>query len=247
MDQLRTVTSTYDPADACVRAASTYPYLSAADVTQRKRLCDWGISLGPTTNGVITGACLWSHYDRRHLIMCILMSTFMCHDNVNYVITNRHRQKDHLLHFKFISNSFRWSAISGYVSWLRASWWGAANPKLWKFVWYKIDYYRSGHWRTCIWPCLTMRNTCPLLSLHLIILEYVSDQFKTEVVYHDNAAKFTGFSWKIHIFAYWKCARNDSQSYRTTAHTLSIISAIYFLLRMHFVDFSRNCFGSFLA
>ena len=43
-DQLRTVTSTYDPADACVRAASTYPYLSAADVTQRKRLCDWGIS-----------------------------------------------------------------------------------------------------------------------------------------------------------------------------------------------------------
>ena len=42
-DQLRTVTSTYDPADACVRAASTYPYLSAADVTQRKRLCDWGI------------------------------------------------------------------------------------------------------------------------------------------------------------------------------------------------------------
>ena len=43
-DQLRTVTSTYDPADACVPAASTYPYLSAADVTQRKRLCDWGIS-----------------------------------------------------------------------------------------------------------------------------------------------------------------------------------------------------------
>ena len=27
-DQIRTVTSTYDPADACVRAASTYPYRS---------------------------------------------------------------------------------------------------------------------------------------------------------------------------------------------------------------------------
>ena len=39
-DHLRTVTSTYDPADACVRAASTYQYLSAVDVTQRKRLCD---------------------------------------------------------------------------------------------------------------------------------------------------------------------------------------------------------------
>ena len=30
-------------------------------------------------------------------------------------------------------------------------------------------------------------------------------------------------------------------------NTLSIISAIYFLLHMHFVDSSRNCFGSFLA
>ena len=47
---------------------------------------------------------------------------------------------------------FCWSAISGYVSWLRASWWGAANPNLWKCVWEKIDYYWSGHWRTCIWP-----------------------------------------------------------------------------------------------
>ena len=92
-----------------------------------------------------------------------------------------------------------------------------------------------------------MRNTCPLLSLHLIILEYVSDPFKTEVINHDNAAKFTGLSCKLHIFAYWKCTRNNYQSYRTTAHTLFIISAIYFLLRMHFVDFSRNCFGSFLA
>ena len=44
-DQLRTVTSTYNPAGACVRVASTYPYLSAADVIQRKRLCDWGITL----------------------------------------------------------------------------------------------------------------------------------------------------------------------------------------------------------
>ena len=92
-----------------------------------------------------------------------------------------------------------------------------------------------------------MRNTCPLLSLHLIILEYVSDPFKTEVINHDNAAKFTGLSCKLHIFAYWNCTRNNCQSYRTTAHTLFIISAIYFLLRMHFVDFSRNCFGSFLA
>ena len=75
----------------------------------------------------------------------------------------------------------------------------------------------------------------------------MSDQFKTEVINHDNAAKFTGLSCKLHIFAYWKCTRNNVQSYRTTAHTLFIISAIYFLLRMHFVDFSRNCFGSFLA
>ena len=67
-----------------------------------------------------------------------------------------------------------------------------------QLVWYKIDYYRSGHWRTCIWTCLTVRNTCPLLSLHLIILEYGSDQFKTEVVNHDNAAKFTGLSCKLH-------------------------------------------------
>ena len=43
---------------------------------------------------------------------------------------------------------------------------------------------------------------CPLLSLHLIILTYVSDPFKTEVVNHDNAAKFTGLSCKLHIFAY---------------------------------------------
>ena len=70
---------------------------------------------------------------------------------------------------------------------------------------------------------------------------------KTEVINHDNAAKFTGLSCKLHIFAYWKCTRNNYQSYRTTAHTLFIISAIYFLLRMHFVDFSRNCFDSFLA
>ena len=58
---------------------------------------------GPTTNGLITGVCLWSHHDRRHLIMCILMSAFMCPDNVNYVITNRHWQKGHLIHFEFIS------------------------------------------------------------------------------------------------------------------------------------------------
>ena len=31
-------------------------------------------------------------------------------------------------------------------------------------------------------PNMTVRNTCPLLSLHIIILEYVSDQFKTEVI-----------------------------------------------------------------
>ena len=153
---------------------------------------------GPTTNGLITGVCLWSHHDRRHLIMCILMSTFTSHDNVDYVITNVTDKRA----IQFTSNSFRWSAISGYASWLRASWWGAANPKLWKCVWYKIDYYRSGHWRTCIWPCLKVRDTCPLLSLHLIILEYVSDHFKTEVVNHDNSAKFTGLSCKLHIFAY---------------------------------------------
>ena len=139
------------------------------------------------------------------------------------------------------------SAISGYVPWLRASWWGAANPKLWKCVWYKIDYYRSGHLWTCIWPYLKVRDTCPLLPLHLIILEYVSDQFKTEVVNHDNAAKVTCLSCKLHIFPYKNSTRNNFQSYRTTAHTLSIISAIYFLLRMHFVDSSRNCYGSFLA
>ena len=60
-------------------------------------------TMDPTTNGLTTGACLWSYHDRRHLIMCILMSTFMRRDNVDYVITNRHRQKDHLLHFEFIS------------------------------------------------------------------------------------------------------------------------------------------------
>ena len=75
----------------------------------------------------------------------------------------------------------------------------------------------------------------------------MSDQFKTEVLNHDNAAKFTSLSCKLHIFAYWKCTRNYVQSYSTTAHTLFIISGSYFLLRMHFVDFSRNCFGSFLA
>ena len=32
-DQLRTVTSTYDPADACACATFTYSYLSAANVT----------------------------------------------------------------------------------------------------------------------------------------------------------------------------------------------------------------------
>ena len=64
----------------------------------------WGSSdHGPNTNGLLTGACLWSHHDRRHLIMCILMSIFMSYDNVDYVITNRHWQKDHLLHFEFIS------------------------------------------------------------------------------------------------------------------------------------------------
>ena len=116
---------------------------------------DW-LNHGPTTNGLITGNCLWSHHDRRHLIMCILMSTFMCHDT--RIVTDKRT-------IYFTSNSFRWSAISGYVSWLKASdngWWGAANPKLWQFLWYKIDYYRSGHWRTCIWPCLTVRNACPL-------------------------------------------------------------------------------------
>ena len=51
---------------------------------------------GPTTDGLITGVCLWSHHDRRHLIMCILMSAFMT-DNVIYVITNRHWQKGHLI------------------------------------------------------------------------------------------------------------------------------------------------------
>ena len=60
-------------------------------------------TMDPTTNGLITGVCLWSHHDRRHLKMCILMSAFMCHDNVNYVITNRHWQKGHLIHFEFIS------------------------------------------------------------------------------------------------------------------------------------------------
>ena len=55
-----------------------------------------GSNHGPTTDGLITGVCLWSHHDRRHLIMCILMSAFMT-DNVNYVITNRHWQKGHLI------------------------------------------------------------------------------------------------------------------------------------------------------
>ena len=51
---------------------------------------------------------------------------------------------------------------------------------------------------------LTLPNgeKCPLLSLHLIILEYGSDQFKNEVVNHDNAAKFTGLSCKLHFFSY---------------------------------------------
>ena len=60
-------------------------------------------SMDPTINGLITGVCLWSHHDRRQLKICILMSTFMRHDNVDYVITNRHWQKDHLLHLEFIS------------------------------------------------------------------------------------------------------------------------------------------------
>ena len=45
-----------------------------------------------------------------------------------------------------------------------------------------------------------MSSTIP--SHHNPVPEYVSDQFKTEVINHENAAKFTGLSCKLHIFAY---------------------------------------------
>ena len=48
----------------------------------------------------------------------------------------------------------------------------------------------------------SVRNTCPLLSLHLIILEYGLDQFKNEVVNHDMVAKITGLSCIIYLFSY---------------------------------------------
>ena len=50
--------------------------------------------------------------------MCILMSTFMRHDNVDYVITNRHIQKDHFtslrIHFAevpFHDTYLDWKAV----------------------------------------------------------------------------------------------------------------------------------------
>ena len=70
---------------------------------------------GPTTNGLITGAFLWSHHDRRHLIMCILISTFMCHDNVDYAITNRHwpftSLRFHFAEVQFQDTYFDWRPV----------------------------------------------------------------------------------------------------------------------------------------
>ena len=70
---------------------------------------------------------------------------------------------------------------------------------------------------------------------------------KNEVVNHDNAAKFTGLSCKLHIFPIEKCVRDHFQLHATTAHAFLRLYLIYFLLRMHFVDISRHCFGYFLA
>ena len=49
------------------------------------------------------------------------------------------------------------------------------------------------------------------------------------------------------FFPFEKCVRDHFQLYATTAHAFLRFYVIYFLLRMHFVDFSRHCFGSFLA
>ena len=166
----------------------------------------------------------------------------MCRDNVDYVIMNRHWKKDRLPLFDFVSLKCNFRIrilIEGQL--MRSS-----EPQIMShFLWYKIDYYRSGHFRTCIWPCLTVRNTC--LSLDLTILEYGSEQFKNKVINHDNAGKSTGLSCKlyIHLFPIGKCVRDHFQVYATTAHAFLRLYIIYFLLRMHFVYFSRHCLGSF--
>ena len=47
------------------------------------------------------------------------------------------------------------------------------------------------------------------------------------------------------IFPIEKCLREHFQLYATTAHAFLRVYVIYFLLRMHFVDFSRPCFWFF--
>ena len=164
---------------------------------------------GPNTNGLITGAFLWSHHDRHHLIMCIFMSTFMCR---SWQCWLRHH-KSSLTKGPVTSLRFHFVEVpcqDTYLDWRPVDEeQRAQNYDFFCCWWYKIDYYRSGHFRTCIWPCLTVRNTYPLLSLHLIILEYGSDQFKNEVENHDNEAKFTGLSCKPHLFSYRKMSKHN--------------------------------------
>ena len=106
-------------------------------------------TMDPTINGLITWACLWSHHDRRHLKMCILMSTFMRHDNVDYVITNRHWQKDHLLHFEFISLKWHFRIHNLIESQLMRS----SEPEVMKMC--------------VIWDWLLQK--CTLVDMHLTL------------------------------------------------------------------------------
>ena len=49
------------------------------------------------------------------------------------------------------------------------------------------------------------------------------------------------------FFPIEKCVRDHLQLYATTAHAFLQFYVIYFLLRIHFVDFTMHCFGYFLA
>ena len=99
---------------------------------------------GPNTNGLITGAFLWSHHDRRHLIMCIFMSTFMCR---SWQCWLRHH-KSSLTKGPVTSLRFHFVEVpcqDTYLDWRPVDEAQRAQNYDFFFLWYKIDYYRSGH------------------------------------------------------------------------------------------------------
>ena len=157
---------------------------------------------GPTTYGLITGTCLWSHHDRRHLIMCIIDE----HIRVSWQCWLRNHESSQTkgpstsLRIHFAEVPFQDTYLDREPVDEEQRTRNYENLCAIRLIITEVDT----HWWTCIWPCLTVRNTCPLLSLHLIILKYVSDSFKTEVVNNDNAAKFTGLSCKLHYICLLK-------------------------------------------